>query len=84
MPVVKIVLKYPEKFLNKIVWFSYITDLASKKRYPMGKKAGNFENTFFKTIFYLSGLFSFWLFKTTNWICKKIFGIDWIEENSKK
>lgn len=74
--------RYPEKFLSKIGFFSYITTDISLRKYPMGKKAGKFENAFFRITFRILGFISFWIFMIVNWFCRKIFGIDWLEENS--
>ena len=83
MPVVKIVFKYPEKFLGKVIYFSYLTNLASKKGSIMKENPDSFESRLLRKIFFVLGRLSFWTFIVTNGLCKKIFKIDFIEEALK-
>lgn len=80
MPEIKFVLKYPEKFLDKMAMFSYVTDRASKAERPYkNEKPNSFGNKLFRGIFFVLSFVSFKITIWTNEICKKIFKIDKLE-----
>lgn len=71
----EIELKYPSRFLKRLGIFAYKCIILESSEYPMGKKAGHFENEFFRKIFSILALSSSALLLLLNAIYNKIFKI---------
>lgn len=73
MPEIEV--KYPDRFLKRFGKLTHAFILLEQSEYPMGKKAGHWENKIFRKIFLVLALSSSMLLLLLNSICNKVFKI---------
>ncbi len=70
---IDIEIKYPEKFLDRLSRYAVASILLSKSKYPMGKKAGKFENKFFHIIFTILAFCFTFTYLPLSWFFGKVY-----------